>query len=86
MCRGVEGQRVLEATLTMMTETGEVATSLWTHSTSLEVVKDNLRQVYQRVVSLGRAVRHSMTSMDLSGPGYLILQAEFTSSNEIFDM
>jgi hypothetical protein len=27
--RGVEGQRVLEATLTMMTETGEVASSLW---------------------------------------------------------
>ncbi|GAQ91599.1 hypothetical protein KFL_008150020 [Klebsormidium nitens] len=55
--RGVEGQRVLEATLTMMTETGEVATSLWTHSTSLEVVKDNLRQIYERMASAGRAPR-----------------------------
>ncbi|GAQ93228.1 hypothetical protein KFL_013750010, partial [Klebsormidium nitens] len=55
--RGVEGQRVLEATLTMMTETGEVATSLWTHSTSLEVVRGNLRQVYERMASLGRAPR-----------------------------
>jgi hypothetical protein len=54
--RGVEGQRVLEATLTLMTETGEVATSLLTHSTSLEVVRDNLRQIYERMASLGRAV------------------------------
>lgn len=55
--RGVEGQRVLEATLTVMTETGEVATSLWTHSTSLEVVKDNLRQIYERMAAGGRPVR-----------------------------
>ncbi|GAQ84457.1 hypothetical protein KFL_001890210 [Klebsormidium nitens] len=55
--RGMEGQRVLDATLTMMTETGEVATSLWTHNASLEVVRDNLHQIHERMVLLGRAPR-----------------------------
>lgn len=56
-CRGLEGQKVLDATLTVITDTGEVATSLWSHSTSLDVVKDNLRQLYKRFLKRGCRVR-----------------------------